>query len=107
MKQPESSLQTRHLSLQVLTVVSDQQLKACADQELFTFLKNEDLLDFLVNLLSQIPSFGLHSILPSPKPVKAFLSSLQSAIESHSDVKVGVIFQDLLLKVILELCKRM
>lgn len=105
-KQPESSLQTRHLCLQVLTVVSDQQWKACADQELLTFLKNEDLLDFLVNLLSQIPSFGAHSILPSPKPVKAFLSSLQSAVESHSDVKVVLIFQDFLLKVILELCKR-
>ena len=105
-KQPESSLQTRHLCLQVLTVVSDQQWKACADQELLTFLKNEDLLDFLVNLLSQIPSFGAHSILPSPKPVKAFLSSLQSAVDSHSVVKVVLIFQDLLLKVILELCKR-
>ena len=104
--QPESSLQAQQLCLQVLTVVSEQQLKNCADRELLAFLRNEDLLDFLVKLLSQMPSFGPHSISPSPKPVKAFLTSLQSAVEGHNDVKLFMLFQELLLKTILKLCKK-
>ena len=104
--QPESSLQAQTLCLQVLTVVSEQQLKNCANQELLAFLTNEDLLDFLVKLLSQMSSFGPHSISPSPKPVKSFLTSLQSAVEGHSDVKLLLLFQELLLKTILELCRK-
>ena len=103
---PESSAQANQLCLQVLTVVSEQQLKSCSSLELLAFLSNEDLLEFLVKLLSQTPSFGSHSISPSPKPVKAFLMSLQSAVEGHSDLKLSLLFQELLLKTVLELCTK-
>ena len=102
----ESSAQANQLCLQVLTVVSEQQLKSCSSLELLAFLSNEDLLEFLVKLLTQTPSFGLHSISPSPKPVKAFLMSLQSAVEGHSDLKLSLLFQELLLKTVLELCTK-
>ena len=104
--QPESSPQAQQLCLQVLTVVSEQQLKTCANTEFVAFLSNEDLLSFLVKLLSQRPSFGPHSISPNPKPVKSFLTTLQSAVEGHDDVKLSLLFQELLLKTILELCTK-
>ena len=103
---PEPSPQAQQLCLQVLTVVSEQQLKTCANPELLAFLSNEDLLEFLVNLLSQLPSLGSHSISPNPKRVKAFLLSLQSAVEAHSDAKLSLLFQELLVKTILELCTK-
>ena len=104
--QPKTSPQAQQLCLQVLTLVAEQQLKSCATPELLAFLSNEDLRDFLVKLLSQISSFGPHSISPSPKPVKAFLTSLQSAVQGHSDVKASLLFQELLLKTLLELCTK-
>lgn len=104
LNQPGSSPQTQQLCLQVLTVVSDMQLMNCANPELLAFLRNEDVLTFLVRLLSQKPSFGPRSLPPSSKPVKAFLTSLQSAVEGHKDTRLSQIFQELLLKTILQLC---
>ena len=102
--QPGPSPQTQQHCLQVLTVVSEGQLMNCANPELLAFLSNEDLLKFLVRLLSRIPSFGPRSLSPSSKPVKAFLTSLQSAVEGHNNVKLSQLFQELLLRTILELC---
>lgn len=103
---PEPSPQAQQLCLRVLTVVSEQQLKHCANPEWLAFLSHEDLLKFLVNHLSHVPSFGSHSISPNPKPVKAFLLSLQSAVDAHSDAKLSLLFQELLLKTVLELCTK-
>lgn len=98
------SPQTQRHCLQVLTVVSQGQLLNCTNPELLAFLSNEDLLKFLVRLLCQIPPFGSYTLSPSSKPVKAFLTSLQSAVEVHNDVKLSQLFRELLLRTILELC---
>lgn len=102
--QPGTSSQTQQHCIQVLTVVCEGQLMNCANHELQAFLVNEDLLKFLVKLLLQMPSFGPHPISPSSKPVKAFLTSLQTVVQSHNDATLSQLFQELLLQVILELC---
>lgn len=102
--QPGTSPQTQQHCIQVLTVVCEGQLMNCANHELQAFLVNEDLLKFLVKLLLQMPSFGPHPISPSSKPVKAFLTSLQTVVQSHNDATLSQLFQELLLQVILELC---
>ncbi|XP_068681369.1 baculoviral IAP repeat-containing protein 6-like isoform X1 [Montipora foliosa] len=102
--QGTSSAQAQRLCLQVLTVISGQQLKNTADAELLAFLSNEDLLKFLVKLLCQIPPDGSHYISPSPKPVKSFLVCLQSVADV--DVKVSLQFRELLLKTVLQLCTK-
>lgn len=102
--QAGTSPQIQQHCLQVLTVVSEGQLMNCANPELLVFLSNENLRKFLVRLLSQVPSFGPHSISPSSKPVKAFLNSLQTAVQGHNDATLSQLFQELLLGTILELC---
>ena len=102
--QPGASPQTQQHCIQVLTVVCEGQLMNCANPELLAFLSNANLLKFLVRLLLQMPSFGPHSISPSSKPVKAFLTSLQSAVQGHNDETLAQVFQELLLRTILELC---
>lgn len=104
MHHPGSPPQTQQLCLQVLTCVSEGQLRNCANRELVAFLSNKDLLRFLVRLLSQMPSFGPYSLPPSSKPVKAFLTSLQSAVEGHNSAELSKLFQELLLRTTLELC---
>ena len=102
--QPGTSPQTQQHCVQVLTVVCEGQLMNCPNPELLTFLSNENLLKLLVRMLLQIPSFGPHSISPSSKPVKAFLTSLQSAVQGHNDATLSQLFQELLLRTILQLC---
>lgn len=102
--QPGTSPQTQQHCIQVLTVLCQGQLMNCANPELQAFLSNENLLKFLVKLLLQMPTFGPHPISPSSKPVKAFLTSLQSAVQGHNDATLSQLFQELLLHTMLELC---
>lgn len=105
-RQEDSSVQAQQLCLQVLTVLSSQQFKHSANAELLAFLQNDDFLDFLVKLLSQTPQDGSYYISPSPKLVKSFLVSLQSAVDGFNDVKLSLQFQELLLKTVLQLCTK-
>ena len=99
---PELSSQCQYLGFQVLTAVSEGQLKSSTQTEIEEIINSKDLLSFLVKSLS-LPSAELCIYSPSTKPVKCFLFSLQSAVNGCNSAELTSVFQHMLLKALLEL----